>query len=123
MSSEQLKDWFLFGPRNPAHYEIQAKTLIEFLAAGADDTAFSMFHPSLKKAVPLEKLKEMMAQFREQFGAVKSIEHAGNTFDGDENSLWVRYNLTFEKGQTKGHVKFQFVGMQGFILGFNLNEK
>jgi len=108
------------------HFAQRGREVVDAMFAGKDEEAYGRFHASFREQVALEKMKEYFNDFRSRTGAVKSIEWSGVTCkfgEGGkpESRFSVDYDVEGANGKYEAHVRFQFVGYQGAIIGFGLD--
>ncbi len=116
------EDWFAAGPTDTKLYRQRGEALLRMVASGKAEDAHAMMHASLRKEVSLDKLKQMQATVAETFGAVRGMKFEREEFNGQAGKLRVRFSVECEKAPAAGDVLFEFVGLKGHILGFNLNK-
>ena len=115
------KDWFT-GPADTALYRRRGEAFLKAFLERRGDDAFAMMHPALQKSMPAPKLKAMIAGVTAKAGGVKGIEHdAEEVSKGRPVHLKVRYKVVCEKASTTAEVDFQFVGLKGHLVAFDLN--
>jgi len=115
-------DWFR-GPASTDLYRERGKEFLSRFLNSQADEAYGMMHEGLKKNVSLDKFKAMIAQITEKAGKLKSITYDSEKLEPGENiTLRVFYKIDCEKAPMVGNAKFEFVGLKGHLLGFNVSE-
>jgi hypothetical protein len=122
VESDTLKDWFQ-GPSSTELYRRRGAEFLGHVLRGEPDAASAMMHPALRDVLPLEKLKQMIANISAA-GPLQAIEyHAENMNPGDGHHLTVFYRVACENDETLASVTFQFVGLKGHLVAFNLDDQ
>lgn len=122
VESETLKDWFE-GPASTEIYRTRGAEFLGHVLRNEPDAASAMMHPALREVLPLDKLKEMIANLSAA-GPLKAVEyHADNVEPDGGHNLTVLYRVACENNETLASVTFQFVGLKGHLVAFNLNEE
>jgi hypothetical protein len=109
------------APANNDFYRERGQQFLTHLAGGDLALAFAMMHPELQKAVPLEKLKASTTALREQGGPLQSVvweKEQAEAADGQRLKLF--YKVQLAKQAKTGMVTFQFHGLKGHLLAFEL---
>jgi hypothetical protein len=113
-------DWFK-GPTDTTLYRQRGKECLTYLLGDKCEDAFKMMHENLQKKVPLDQLKAMMADFTGKAGKAKTVTYQSETLEpGGTLTLKVVYKVECEKANPTGTVEFQFDGLKGHLVAFNL---
>jgi len=113
--------WFQ-GPASTELYRGRAKTFLTHFLKGEPDAAFGMMHSALQKNLPLDKLKAMIEGITGKAGPLKSVEYASEELaPGDVVNLKILCKVECEKAKTTASVSFQFVGLKGHLVAFDLS--
>ncbi len=119
-SDKMPENWFT-GPAGTQLYGQRGKDFFTYFLTDKPDEAFKMMHKNLQAKVPPDKLKVMMADFAGKAGKLKSIAYKSETLiSGDTPALKVVYTVESEKQKSTGTIKFQFDGLKGHLVAFNL---
>jgi hypothetical protein len=113
-------DWF---PQDfdTSLYEARGKAFLEAILSGRPDDGHAMMHENLQKEVPAEKLRQMMDTALGRVGKLKSVEFDSKELEvGKSPKLRLYYRVANERGSTKSVVLFQFVGLKGHLIMFDL---
>ncbi len=121
MKSDLIKgsEWF----RKPEGdlYRDRAKKLVEFLMTGKASEVTPMIHEKLQEKVEIETLQTGMAKLRTSTGEMKSIQVVSEDLvPGDSPSLTVKMTVECEKKTFEAEVQFQFLGLKGHILAYQV---
>ena len=120
IESEKLKDWFT-GPASTELYRERGKEFLTAFLGGEPDKAFARMHESLQKLAPIEKLKTMAAGILANAGRLQSVAYSAEKAEpGDPYALTISYKVACERTSTTATAKFQFVGMKGHLVAFNV---
>ncbi len=122
VKSDKMKGvrWFDKLP-DTTPYRARGKECLTMLLSGQVDKLYPTFHESLQKAIPLPKLKAMMANITRQTGPVQSVKFLSERFQPQGTpTLTILYNVVCQKGKTIASVTFQFAGWKGHLTGFDL---
>jgi hypothetical protein len=123
IESEALRGWYRV-PDETGIYRERGKDFLERFFAGEAEGAFAMMHANLKQKVPVERLGEMIESVRAESGpSVSVVPRSEKPSVGDEVVLKIYYDVECERIETIASVKFEFVGMKGHILGFNIPDE
>ena len=120
VKSDKLPDNWFVGPLGTELYQKRGKEFLTHFMSNQPDQAFAMMHPALQKKLPLEKLKELVDQNCSKAGNLQAVNYVSENYDPDERILVVRYDLECENAKAKPTVKFEFVGLKGHLIAFNL---
>ena len=121
VESDTLKDWFQ-GPASTKIYRRRGAEFLGHVLGHEPEAAWGMMHPALQEVLPLAKLEAMIAN-NSAAGPLKKIEcHAENVAADAGHSLTVVYRVAGENAESLASVTFQFVGMKGHLVAFNLDE-
>ncbi|MBN1341582.1 MAG: hypothetical protein JXQ73_02830 [Phycisphaerae bacterium] len=121
VTSDALPDGWFKGPVGTELYRERGKAFLTDFLSGRPDDAFKMMHKRLQTKLPLEKLKAMTTDFVGKAGKLESIVYDSEVLTpGDVYTLRVVYKVACEKQKPTGTVEFQFDGMKGHLLAFNL---
>jgi hypothetical protein len=121
VESPQIPSGWFQGPKSSGLYRQRGEEFLRLFLAGDADAAFAAMHPALQKAVPHEQLKEMIARVTSNAGQLKSVDFQTERLDaGELPTLRIFYAIECEDTQLSGEVDFQFEGMQGSILAFDI---
>jgi hypothetical protein len=87
-----------------------------------NEAAHQMTHENFRKEFPPEKLKDTIAKVREEAGKLKSVTYKSERFVAKpkDQTLTVFFNVKGEKAELPGKVEFQFSGLKGHIIGFEV---
>jgi hypothetical protein len=120
VKSEKLpNDWFT-GPMGTELYRERGKEFLTRFMSNKPDAAFSMMHPALKDKMPLDKLTKLSAENCSKAGKLRAVTYQSENYDPKEQILEVHYALECENASVKPLVKFEFVGLKGHMVAFNL---
>lgn len=114
-------DWFK-GPGKTDLYQQQGKKFIELALGDQAQKAFEMEHPTVQKEMPLEKFQAVMGRISKAVGTVKSVEYDSDKATGKKSqiSLDITYQVKCQKKTFPAKVRFQFVGLKGHLVAFDL---
>lgn len=106
-------------------YRQEGAAYLKVFLDGEDEKAFGLQHETFRKVMSRQKLKEMAEQVKTNVGPLKKVTWKSEQFDiqPDKYKLKIRYKVDCEKESTIALVEFQFVKMQGWIVGFDLTGK
>ena len=115
-------DW-LREPIDTQLYRERGRQFLAYVLSENPDAAFAMMHESLRDVFPLGKLKAMIAE-NAPAGELRSITYEAEARQADKgHDLRVFYRVSCENAQGTAAVVFQFVGMKGHILAFDLDAR
>jgi hypothetical protein len=119
IQSDKMKNWFQ-GPEDVAQYAETAETFIAKFVAGDVAEARTLMHPVLQDAVA-ENFDSMVHQISDHSGKLKTATLREHRFslDGLSPALFLLYDLNCENAQGTCEIEFQFVGLKGYLLGFD----
>ncbi len=120
-SPQMGNDWFK-GPADATLYRQRAKAFLTALAGGKAKDAFDMMHPNLQQQMPLEKLTTLSANIAKAMGKVTAVPFKSDTFEiveGDQ-TLTLLGEIHGENGVLDARIRFKFIGLRGYLLGFNV---
>jgi len=124
VTSDSIPKDFFKGPASTDLYRRRGKEFLTLFLENKPDQAFEEMHPNLQKAVPLDKLKDMISKVASKAGALKSITYQSEDITpGDIVKLGVTYKVECEKASTTALVEFQFVGLKGHLVSFDLTKE
>lgn len=120
-SDKIAPDWFK-GPGKTDLYQQQGKKFIELALGGQADKAFEMEHKVIQEQMPLEKFQAVTGRIAKAMGKVKSVEYSSDSATGKDSqiSLDILYQVKCEKKTFPAKVRFQFVGLKGHLVAFDL---
>lgn len=120
-SDKMPAGWFK-GPADTTLYRQRGEKLFRHLTAGEAAQARAMFHENFQKKYSLTDVEEFAADITTQFGALKSITFVSDDYEGAPGGQFLEtvFRFTFEKGQTEGSVRFQFLGLKGYPIRFRI---
>ncbi|MEZ6074042.1 MAG: hypothetical protein R3C10_28135 [Pirellulales bacterium] len=120
VNSEQLADWFQ-GPRQIEPYDVVAQAFIRAFLREDSGKSRSLMHPALREAVSFEQLDDMIKKVTANGGCLKSMRLVGQRFssEGTSPTLFVTYDIECERATGRCEIEFQFVGMKGYLFGFD----
>jgi len=122
VTSDKIAGPWFQGPASTELYRGRAKAFLTHFLKGEPDAAFEMMHSALQKDLPLDKLKAMIEKVTGQAGALKSVEYASEeATPGDIVNLKILCKVECEKAKTMASVRFQFVGLKGHLVAFDLS--
>jgi S1-C subfamily serine protease len=121
VKSDKLpSDWFT-GPMKTELYRERGKEFLTCFMSNKPDSAFNMMHPALKEKMPLDKLTKLVADNGAKAGKLRAVTYQSENYDPKEQILEVRYVPECENTTAKPLVKFEFVGLKGHLVAFNLS--
>jgi hypothetical protein len=124
VTSDKIPADWINGPLDSKLYRQRGETFISYFLQGKPDAAFAVMHPALQKAVPLDQLKAMVERVNEGAGPMKSVTFLSDRFDTSATpTLKIFYKIECEKDQSTAEVDFQFEGLKGGLVLFNLSVK
>jgi len=112
-------DWF----KKPEgiFYRDRAIAFIDHMVSKRMDQARDMMHEILKKQFDVDRAKAHMVNQLARMGEVKSIKFLSEKFTpGKSPELKIFMTVEGSKKTIKADVRFQFVGLKGHIVGFNV---
>lgn len=121
VASPKLEGWF--HPPVDSLYRERASEFLRALVDGRDEAAYSMMHPELQKVMPLAAIGKTMQSVRAEIGAWESVEYENDTGYSVEDGLPTLRMVGLIRGtqaKAKAMVKFQFPGLRGELLGFEI---
>ena len=117
--SELLPDEWFQGPTSTDLYQERGAQFILLCFAGSSNVAYDRMHPALQEMITREELAEMIQAELESGGHLKSIDFKEAELDfSDGQRLLVYYDLQLADKTLLAKVEFQFVGLQGHLIGF-----
>ena len=125
VNSEKIPATWIKEIQDTELYRQEGAAFLKVFLEGDDEAAFGLEHETFRKVMPRRKLKEMSEEIKKNVGTVKKITWKSEEFDiqPDKYKLKVRYKVDCEKESTIAVVEFQFLKMQGWIVGFDLTGK
>ena len=105
-----------------ALYRQRGEKFLRLFLHGQADPAFAMMHENLQKIVPMEKLKEMMAETAAKAGTVKTLDLQVGEVE-PSGKLKIVYELDAEKASGPVSVKFEFRRHEGPPGGLRLHRQ
>lgn len=110
-----------FGKAVANFYAQRGEEIIKLVYAGKDQQAYELFHPIMRKQIPLERAQQQFKAAREH-GTLEAIEYESITTSvdakGDFERTTLTYNLSTDKGPISADIQLTFAGYQGAIVGF-----
>ncbi len=121
VTSDDLGDDWFQGPTSVDLYQEMGRTFILRFMTGRTDDAYAMCHEALQEVIDRDSFQQMIDIVQNQAGALKSIEFRDSRMElaDDEQNLLLNFDFATEKGTGTCEIKVQFVGMKGYLLGFN----
>jgi hypothetical protein len=121
VKSDKLPDDWFTGPAGTELYRERGKEFLARFMSNKPDAGFSMMHPALKDKMPLDKLTKLAADTCSKAGKLRTITYQSEKYDPKEKILKVHYTLECENASAKPLVEFEFVGLKGHLIAFNLS--
>ena len=119
--SDKIRDDWFKGPADATLYRERGQKFLTHFLNGEGEQAFSMMHEALQKQMPLAKFNTLMAGITAKAGKLQSITHTEDRFDTSEGQrLKVFYLVECANARTTAQVDFQFVGLKGHLVAFDL---
>ena len=114
-------DWFR-GPKTNDLYAARGEAFLRHFLEQDADAAYALTHPALREVLSEERFRAMISTVAAEEGALKSIELDQAELDlTDGQWLAVYYLIETEASTFRSKVKFQFEGLQGHLLAFELD--
>jgi len=120
VKSDKLPDDWFAGPTGTELYRERGKEFLTLFMSNKPDAAFNMMHPALKAKMPLDKLTKLVADNCSKAGKLRAVTYQSEKYDPKEQVLEVHYALECENASVVPLVKFEFVGLKGHLVAFNL---
>ena len=79
-----------------------------------------MMHPALQKKMPMDKLTALVKETCDKAGKLQSIAFKSEQYDSSDKIHKVTYTLECEKAKATPTVKFEFDGLKGHLVAFDL---
>ena len=120
-------DWYQ-QPTNEKLYVDRAKRFLTAFVDGELQTAFDLMHPNLQKIVPPDKLQAMRDKVRADIESLKSVQHVRSSHTEDDlHRLTLYFDLQVKRpgdsekmGQQIAEVSFDFAGLRGHLISFDM---
>jgi len=122
VKSDKLPDDWFTGPAGTELYRQRGKEFLTRFMSNQPDAAFSMMHPALKEKMPLDQLTKLVVDNCAKAGKLRAVTYQSENYDPKKQILEVRYTLECENAGVKPLVKFEFAGLKGHLVAFNLSE-
>ncbi len=121
VTSDDLGDDWFQGPASVGLYREMGRTFILRFMTGRTDDAYAMCHEALQEVIDRDSFQQMIDIVQNQGGALKSIDFRDSRMQltDEEQNLLLNFDFATEKGTGTCEIKVQFVGMKGYLLGFN----
>jgi hypothetical protein len=113
-------DWFT-GPTGTELYRERGKEFLTRFMSNQPDAAFSMMHAALKDKMPLDTLTKLVVDNCSKAGKLRAVTYQSENYDPKGQILEVRYALECENARAKPLVKFEFAGLKGHLVAFDLS--
>ena len=121
ITSDQLTDGWFQGPSDSQLYRQRGERFLTHFLSDEQEPAYAMMHEALQKQVPMDTLQEMIRRATADAGRLKSLSYQSESFDtSDGERLRLRYRVACENQEMDAEVNFQFLGMKGHLMGFNV---
>ena len=120
VQSDQMRDWFQ-GPTDVLTYDRTARRFITAFLTGDSESARTLMHPALLEAINNDDIETMVTKITKNGGKLEKLELGDQRFslDGPAPALLLTYDVQCERAAGVCEIEFQFVGMKGFLLGFD----
>ena len=123
VTSDRIPDDWFQGPADTAIYRRRGEEFLKKLLGGEVEAAYAMMHENLRQQMPLDQLNTSIPEFLGKVGSLKAVNCQSDSYSSEGGQrLKVIYSLDCEKSPATAEVEFQFVGMKGHILGFDVQS-
>lgn len=122
VDSDLLSDNWFSGPKSNDLYVARGEAFLRQFLGQEADAAYALMHPALQEALPREKFDAMVQTVAAEEGSLKSIAFEQAELDlTDGQWLTVYFQVQTEGSNFRSKVRFQFDGLQGHLLAFEMN--
>ena len=114
------EDWFQ-GPEDTEFYRQRGRDLLTHIVTDFPRRAYPLLGDGFKKALTLDDLSTATAIEPITRGQLESIAYSSESFGrtGEGVYLTIYYDLVYEKGTSRGSVRYRFVDLKAHIVKFN----
>ena len=114
------EDWFQ-GPQNTDFYRQRGRDLLTYIVTDFPGRAYPLLGEGFKRTISVEDLGAATATEPITRGELESITYASESFgrSGGGVYLTIYYDLVYEKGTSRGSVRYRFVDMKSHIVKFD----
>ncbi|MFA6134082.1 MAG: hypothetical protein WC869_08720 [Phycisphaerae bacterium] len=123
VTSDKIPNIWFTGPAGTQLYQERGKVFLTDFLSNRPQEAFAMMHPALQQKMPLEQLTALVKTNSEKAGKVQSIVFKSESYDPVEDILKITYTLECENARATPIVKFQFAGLKGHLIAFDIAGK
>lgn len=125
VTSDKIPDAWIKELQDTELYRQEGAAFLKTLLEGDDEAAYGLEHETLRKVMSRKKLKELADEARVHVGELKKVTWKSEEFDiqPQKYRLKIRYKVECEKESTEAVLTYQFLKMEGWIVGFDLTGK
>ncbi|NLI78248.1 MAG: hypothetical protein GX442_17665 [Candidatus Riflebacteria bacterium] len=120
-SPQMPKAWFT-GPDGTEFYREKAKEFWARFFRKEADAAWGMLGSQLQDKVSQVDFNKQVEEITTNFGTCKAMTFQTEKFEETEDTqdLRIFFRLDTDHGPAEGMTKFQFIGLRGVLLGYNI---